>query len=66
MKETTRILAIAGIVIILLSGLAIAEKTERQKVVDEAFYALDKDSVDGSWPNGNNTKGNWDYLSIKK
>lgn len=62
MKGTLRILAIAGIVMLLLSGMAIAEKTERQKVVDEAFYALDKDSVDSSWPN-KNEEGNWNYLS---
>ncbi len=60
-KQLWKTAIIAGIVILLLSGNAMAEKTGRQKVVDELFKALDKDSVNGNWPN-KNMVGNWNYL----
>jgi len=53
-------LAMAGIVIFLLSGTALAT---RQTVIQEALHALDQSNTnDINKPYDQNTKGNWNWL----
>ncbi|MBU4580421.1 hypothetical protein KKB43_05395 [Patescibacteria group bacterium] len=63
-EKAIKAMAVFGIALALFSGIAMAESSAREKVVQEALHALDQSNTnDISKQYAQNTKGNWNWLS---